>query len=92
VPIKLPMHNPHVKPRSIRSGNRKIVAKAGGGNNFVSGVSHGTKKPSKVDSPSSVESLSVKKKGFGRPKKVGRGTASQKPAIPMKGKKKVRTK
>ncbi|KAK7331885.1 hypothetical protein VNO80_28628 [Phaseolus coccineus] len=92
VPIKLSMHNPHVKPRSIRSGSRKIVAKASGGNNFVSGVSHGTKKPSKVDSPSSVESLSVKKKGFGRPKKVGRGTATQKPAIPMKGKKKVKTK
>ncbi|XP_068497009.1 uncharacterized protein [Phaseolus vulgaris] len=92
VPIKLPMHNPHVKPRSIRSGSRKIVAKAGGGNNLVSGVSHGTKKPSKVDSPSSVESLSVKKKGFGRPKKVGRGTATQKPAIPMKGKKKVKSK
>ena len=59
-----------MKPRSIRSGSRKIVAKAGGGNNLVSGVSHGTKKPSKVDSPSSVESLSVKKKGFGRPKRL----------------------
>ncbi|QCD76703.1 hypothetical protein DEO72_LG1g324 [Vigna unguiculata] len=91
--IKLPIHNLHVKPRSIRSGNRKIIAKAcgGNGNNSVSGVSHATKKPTKVDSPSSVESLSVKKKGFGRPKKVGRGSASQKPAVPMKGKKKVRT-
>ncbi|KAG4960507.1 hypothetical protein JHK87_037140 [Glycine soja] len=92
VPIKLPVHNPHVKPRSVRPGNRKIVAKAVGGNNSASGVSHGTKKPSKVESPSSVESLTVKKKGFGRPKKVGRGAAGQRPAMPMKGKKRVRTK
>ncbi|XP_020221280.1 uncharacterized protein LOC109803972 [Cajanus cajan] len=91
-PIKLPVQNPHVKPRSVRPGNRKIVAKAVGGNNSASGVSHGTKKPSKVDSPSSVESLTVKKKGFGRPKKVGRGAAGQRPAIPTKGKKRVRTK
>lgn len=90
VPIKLPVQNPHVKPRSVRPGNRKIVAKAV--DNSASGVSHGTKKPSKVDSPSSVESLTVKKKGFGRPKKVGRGTAAQKPAIPTKGQKRVRTK
>ncbi|CAJ1961576.1 unnamed protein product [Sphenostylis stenocarpa] len=88
VPIKLPMqHNPHVKPRSIRPGNRKSVAKATSGNNLVSGVSHETKKPDKLDSPSSVESLSVKKKGFGRPKRIGRGTANQKPTIPTKEKK-----
>ncbi|KAG4955884.1 hypothetical protein GmHk_15G043024 [Glycine max] len=92
-PIKLLVHNPHVKPRSVRPGNRKIVAKAVGGKNSASGVSHGTKKPSKVDSPSSVESLTMKKKGFGRPKKVGRGAAAgQRPAMPMKGKKRVRTK
>ncbi|WVY94893.1 hypothetical protein V8G54_033981 [Vigna mungo] len=88
-PIELAMH---VKPKSIRSANRKTVAKTSGGNISVSGVSHGTKKHSKVDSPSSVESLSVKKRGFGRQKKVGRGSASQKPAVPMKGKKKVRSK
>ncbi|XP_014518118.1 uncharacterized protein LOC106775500 isoform X2 [Vigna radiata var. radiata] len=88
-PIELAMH---VKPKSIRPANRKTVAKTSGGNISVSGVSHGTKKHSKVDSPSSVESLSVKKRGFGRPKKVGRGSASQKPAVPMKGKKKVRSK
>ncbi|RDX68902.1 hypothetical protein CR513_52059, partial [Mucuna pruriens] len=85
VPIKLPAHNPHVKPRSVRPGNRKIVAKAVGGNNSE------TKKPCKVDSPSSVESLTVKKKGFGRPKKLARGAAGQRPATPMKGKKRVRT-
>ncbi|KAJ1434780.1 SANT/Myb domain [Sesbania bispinosa] len=96
VPIKLPvqMQNPHVKPRSVRPGNRKIVAKAiGSSNNSASGVSHAARKPTKVDSPSSVESLTVKKKAFGRPKKVGRGTAAQKPSTtPLKGKKRVRTK
>lgn len=91
-PIKLPVQNPHVKPRSVRPGNRKIVAKAIGGNNSASVVSHGTKKPSKVDSPSSVESLTVKKKGFGRPKKVERMAAGQKPATPTKGKKRIRAK
>ncbi|KAK7327943.1 hypothetical protein VNO77_22036 [Canavalia gladiata] len=90
VPIKLPVHNPHVKPRSVRPGNRKIVAKAVGGSNSASGVSHATKKNAKVDSPSSVESLTVKKKAFGRPKKVGRGQRSA--TTPMKGKKRVRTK
>ncbi|XP_061363053.1 uncharacterized protein LOC133306705 [Gastrolobium bilobum] len=92
--IKLPLQNHHVKPRSVRPGNRKIVAKAVGGSNSASGVSlsHGAKKPSKVDSPSSVECLPVKKKAFGRPKKVGRGTPGQRPATPIKGKKRVRTK
>ncbi|KAE9591764.1 putative transcription factor MYB-related family [Lupinus albus] len=99
--IKLHAHsnsnnNTHVnvKPRSVRPGNRKIVAKAivVGGNNSASLVSEGTKKPSKSDSPSSVESLPFKKKAFGRPKKVARGTSGQRPALPMKGKKRVRTK
>lgn len=89
--IKLPAHNPHVKPRSVRPGNRKIVAKAVGGSNSASGVSQGTKKPSKSESPSSVESLPIKKKAFGRPKKIGRGNAGQRPATPVKGKKRVRT-
>ncbi|QHN80886.1 hypothetical protein HN51_057784 [Arachis hypogaea] len=96
VSLKLPVHNPHVKPRSVRPGNRKIVAKAVGndGSNSVSGVSQAAKKPSKSDSPPSVESLPVKKKAFGRPKKVGRGNATcQRPAaMPVKGKKRVRTK
>ncbi|KAI4299318.1 hypothetical protein L6164_032787 [Bauhinia variegata] len=86
-PIKLPVNCPPVKPRSVRPGNRKIAAKAAGVSNSASGVSQGAKKPAKADSPSSVESLAVKKKGFGRPKKVGRGGASP----PLKGKKRVRT-
>lgn len=100
--IKLPVsvhHNPHVKPRSVRPGNRKIIAKAtlGGNNNSASaGMTHGAKKEkpsSKADSPPSLESLTVKKKAFGRPKKVGRGTSSgQRPATPIKGRKRVRTK
>ncbi|MED6182411.1 hypothetical protein PIB30_028275 [Stylosanthes scabra] len=96
VSLKLPVHNPHVKPRSVRPGNRKIVAKAVGNDasNSVSGVSQAAKKVSKADSPPSVESLPVKKKAFGRPKKVGRGNGTgQRPAAtPVKGKRRVRTK
>ncbi|KAI4296648.1 hypothetical protein L6164_036592 [Bauhinia variegata] len=68
----LPLHCPTVKPRSVRPRSRKIVAKPHGGGNSGSGVSQGSKKPAKVDSPPSVESLVTKKKGSGRPKKVGR--------------------
>ncbi|KAK7246572.1 hypothetical protein RIF29_41441 [Crotalaria pallida] len=94
-PIKLPpaQNTPHVnvKPRSVRPGNRKIVAKAVvDGSNSASLVSLGTKKPiSKSDSPSSVESLPIKKKAFGRPKKVARGTSGQRPTTPTKGKKRA---
>ncbi|XP_019440277.1 PREDICTED: uncharacterized protein LOC109345625 [Lupinus angustifolius] len=93
VSIQLPVqNNPHVKPRSVRPGNRKIVAKAVvGGSNFASVVSQGTKKPSKTDSPSSVESLPIKKKGFGRPKKGACRTSGERPATPIKGKRRVRT-
>ncbi|KAE9599295.1 hypothetical protein Lal_00044009 [Lupinus albus] len=93
VSIQLPVqNNPHVKPRSVRPGNRNIVAKAVVGvNNFASLVSQGTKKPSKTDSPSSVESLPIKKKPFGRPKKGSCGTSKQRLVTPIKGKRRVRT-
>jgi hypothetical protein len=90
--MKLPVHNLHVKPRSVRPGNRKIIAKAGGGNNSASGTSQGAKKPIKADSSPSVESLNVTKKTFGRPKRVERVTSDQKASTPTKGKKRVRTK
>ncbi|XP_058750924.1 uncharacterized protein LOC131623937 [Vicia villosa] len=92
--VKLPVHNVHVKPRSVRPGNRKIVAKAGGGNNSASAMSHsqGAKKPVKADSSPSVESLKAVKKTFSRPKRVERVTSSQKTTTPTKGKKRVRTK
>lgn len=88
---KLPVHhNLHVKPRSVRPGNRKIIAKAVGGDNSAS--SQGAKKPIKADSSHSVESLNVVKKAFGRQKKVEPVTSSQKTATPVKGRKRVRTK
>ncbi|PNX77545.1 bromodomain protein, partial [Trifolium pratense] len=91
--MKLPVHNLHVKPRSVRPGNRKIIAKAGGGNNSASGTSQGANKPIKADSSPSVESLNVMKKTFGRPKRVERATSDQKTTTtPTKGKKRVRTK
>ncbi|KAL5096615.1 hypothetical protein RYX36_000942 [Vicia faba] len=92
--VKLPVHNVHVKPRSVRPGNRKIVAKAGGGNNSASGMPHsqGAKKPVKADSSPSVESLKVVKKSLSRPKRVERVTSCQKITTPTKGKKRVRTK
>ena len=91
VPIELPVHNPPVKPRSVRPGNRKIVAKAVAASNSASGASNGAKKPGKANSPLSVESLTVNKKGFGRPKKFGCGTTDQKSGYPTKGRKRVRT-
>ncbi|XP_061355799.1 uncharacterized protein LOC133300295 isoform X2 [Gastrolobium bilobum] len=90
VPNTVPIHDPPLKVRSVRPGNRKIVAKAGGGgggSNTASGVSYGAKKPSKVDSPPSVESLPLKKAFGGRPKKARHETA-----VPMKEKKRGRTK
>lgn len=92
--MKLPINNLHVKPRSVRPGSRKITAKAIDGNNSAFGMTQGAKKPSKADSPPSVESLTVTKKAaFGRPKKVGRVTSGQKTTTtPMKGRKRVRTK
>ncbi|GAU31467.1 hypothetical protein TSUD_386310 [Trifolium subterraneum] len=90
--MKLPVHNLHVKPRSVRPGNKKTIAKAGGGNNSASGTSQGAKKPIKADSSPSVESLNVTKKTFGRPKRVERATSDQKTTTPTKGKKRVRTK
>ncbi|KAK7362913.1 hypothetical protein VNO77_05038 [Canavalia gladiata] len=88
----LPVHDdPSVKVRSVRPGNRKIVAKVAGGSNSASGISLGAKKTSKVDSPPSVESLPIKK-AFGRPRKVGCETSSQRCAIPRKEKKRGRAK
>lgn len=89
-----------VKPRSVRPGNRKIVAAKVEGSNSASGVSVGASKkssPAKLrseSSPFSVDSLAVKKKkGIGRPKKVGRGnTAGQAPVMAVKGKRRVRAK
>lgn len=91
VSVTLPVHEPSVKVRSVRPGNRKIVVKVAGGGGSSNSASGVSKKPSKDDSPPSVESLPIKK-AFGRPKKLGRETPAQRPATPMKEKKRGRTK
>jgi len=83
------MPNRPVKPRSVRPGNGKVSGKAA---NAVTKTSNGGKGPGFADSPSSVESLAVTKKGLGRLRKGGRGSADQGPFTPMKGRKRVRTK
>ncbi|XP_045821648.1 uncharacterized protein LOC123914492 isoform X2 [Trifolium pratense] len=69
----LPVQDPPVKVRSVRSGNRKIdVAETADVSNPVSGLSHVAKKKpssSKEDSPSSAKPLHIKK-AFGGPKKI----------------------
>ncbi|XP_027347343.1 uncharacterized protein LOC113858790 [Abrus precatorius] len=87
----LPVDDPSVKVRSVRPGNRKIVAKVVGGSNSASGVSLVAKKTNKVDSPPSVESLPIKK-AFGRPKKIERESGVQRCATPRKEKKRGRAK
>lgn len=87
--VKTPMPNRPVKPRSVRPGNGKVSGKAA---NAVTKTSNGGKGPGFADSPSSVESLAVTKKGLGRLRKGGRGSADQGPFTPMKGRKRVRTK
>ena len=90
--IETPMPIRPVKPRSVRPGNHKVPGKAANAGNAVTKTSSGGKRPSNADSPSSVECLAVTNKGFGRPRKGGRGSASQQPVAPMKGRKRVRTK
>ncbi|KAK6283734.1 hypothetical protein POUND7_002686 [Theobroma cacao] len=85
-----PMHKLPAKPRSIRPGNRKLPGKAANNGNAVVGVSHANKKTANADSPPSVESLPVTKKGSSQPRKVGRGRASQRSESPMKGRKRAR--
>ncbi|KAJ7968489.1 Bromodomain containing protein [Quillaja saponaria] len=86
------VHNPPVKPKSVQPGNLKMLVKEPSARTVASVVTYGTKKPSNIDSPPSVESLAVTKKGFGRPRKVRRGNAGQQPGTSMKGKKRGRTK
>ncbi|KAE8664513.1 hypothetical protein F3Y22_tig00112762pilonHSYRG00155 [Hibiscus syriacus] len=85
-----PMHKPPAKPRSIRPGNHKQLGNATNNKNPVVGNSHVNKKPTSANSPPSVESLAVTKKGPARPKKRGCGRASQKSETPAKGRKRSR--
>lgn len=88
-----PVHDPSMKVRSMRPGNRKIVAKVAGGSSSAERVSLRAKKEAnKVESPSSVESLPIKKAFGGRTKNVVRESAGQRHATPRKGRKRGKTK
>ncbi|CAJ1936372.1 unnamed protein product [Sphenostylis stenocarpa] len=88
-----PVHDPSVKVRSMRPGNRKILAKVAGGSSSAERVSLRAKKEAnKVDSPSSVESLPIKKAFGVKTKKIGRESAGQRHATPRKGKKRGKAK
>ncbi|XVF40564.1 hypothetical protein PTKIN_Ptkin01aG0123600 [Pterospermum kingtungense] len=89
-PSSRPMHKPPAKPRSIRPGNRKQPGNSANKSNPVVGNSQGSRKTATSDSPPSVESLVVTKKVSARPRKVGRGRASQKCESPAKGRKRSR--
>ncbi|XP_029128484.1 uncharacterized protein LOC109805132 isoform X2 [Cajanus cajan] len=86
-----PVHDPSVKVRSMRPGNRKIVAKVADGKSSSERVSLRAKNATKVNSPHSVESLPIKK-AFGRTKKVGRESANQRRATPRRERKRGRAK
>ncbi|XP_050286856.1 uncharacterized protein LOC126725890 isoform X3 [Quercus robur] len=87
--IETPMPNRTVKPRSARPANNKVPGKVANTGNAATKTSSGGKRPSIADFPSSLEYLAVTNKGFGRSRKSGRGSASQVPVAPMKGRKRV---
>lgn len=94
-------NNASVKPRSMRPGNRKIVAaKVDGGGSINLGSKKSTAtKVNSADSPTLpppvlsssppprlAESSPAKKKGIGRPRRVGRGSGGQAPKRRVRGK------
>lgn len=80
-----------VKTRSVRPGNCKASGKvADAGNAVTRTPNEEGKKPSDNDDSTEVESLAVTNNRFGRPRKGGRGSANQRPIVPMKGKKRIR--
>ncbi|GLT62117.1 hypothetical protein SLA2020_347770 [Shorea laevis] len=83
-PSSSPMHKPPAKPRSVRPGNRKLLGKVANSRNAAGGTSHGSKKPFNVDSPPSMDSLGVTKKGFLSQEKRDMGVPS-KNQKPQKG-------
>ncbi|GKV45883.1 hypothetical protein SLEP1_g52912 [Rubroshorea leprosula] len=78
LPSSSSMHKPPAMPRSIRPGNRKLPGKVANPRNAAGGTSNGSKKPFNVDSPPSMDSLAVTKKGLSQPRKVGHGRALKK--------------
>lgn len=90
LPTTPPMLQPPVKPRSTRPVNRKLLAKVSKAGNGVAKTPNTTKKPNNVHSPPSAESLTVTKKGSGRPRKAGHGSTTRRPENPPKGRKRTR--
>lgn len=85
-----PMNKPPVKPRTARPGGRKASVKVANGENFADKPTSRAKRASNAESPLSMESLAVTKKGCDRPKKAGRGNASQRTETATRGRKRTR--
>lgn len=83
-----PLHKPPVKPRTARPGRSKLSLKAANAGNPADKPLSRAKKPSNVDSPSSMESLTLTKKSLSR--KVGRTNASQRAESATRGRKRSR--
>ncbi|KAM5588355.1 hypothetical protein ABKV19_006676 [Rosa sericea] len=86
--------NPPVKPRSARPGNRKLSRKATNAGKAAAKTSNKSKKTgnANADSSPSVESFAVTKRTSGHQRKVGRKTVGQQNVVPVKGRKRGRTK
>lgn len=91
LPPKTTMYNPPVKPRSIRHGNRKSPGMAAISENTVTNTSLNAGKEARDTYATLMESLAARKKGFGRPRKVGRKMKNQPSQTPAKGRKRGRT-
>ncbi|OAY24752.1 uncharacterized protein LOC110605525 isoform X3 [Manihot esculenta] len=79
------------KPRSARPVNRKQLGKVSKSGNTIAKTPNTVKKPSDVQSLPSAESVTMTKKGSGRPRKAGRRSTMQSPErSPPKGRKRTR--
>lgn len=99
------VHDPSVQVRSMRPGNRKIVAKVAGGSSSAERVLVGAKKANKVDTipaervsaavkkANKVDSppsvLSIKKACGGRTRTVGHESAVKRNATPRNDRKRI---
>lgn len=86
--------NPPAKPRGSRPGNRKLSRKATNAGKTPARTSNKSKKAgnANADSSPSVESFAVTKRTSGHPRKVGRKPVGQQNVVPVKGRKRGRTK
>lgn len=91
LPPKTTMYNPPVKPRSIRHGNRKSPGKAAISEDTVTKITSSAGKKTRDKCATQVESLASRKKGFGRPRKVGLKIKNQASQTPARGRKRGRT-